>query len=316
MDVHSDLIPSLLDSPVEQGALRLALSFLGCAARARKRVLTNPDRDALHDLRVALRRLRSTLRTYGPFLRKRVSKKSRRRLRRLMAATGESRDFEVVIAWLVQQGTVPEGDGQSAAELWMRHFVGRKAQADKDLHRALARPFRTFRQKLINQLELVDGTGDIQGNTTPGSVVLSRAADELAGELRSRLACIHGRADVAEAHQARIAAKRLRYVLEPAREFTDDVSFVVDELKRLQDLLGEVHDSQALRAELEQARELFERERAVVGLSELVARVEDRETRAFTEFTQAWSSESAEELFVALASATTALSSLHHGRES
>src|SRR6267143_2102715 len=70
---------------------------------ARVRLRNADDTDALHDFRVAMRRLRSTLRAYQPQLARLVPAKLRRRLRDLARATGEARDVEVQISWLEHQ---------------------------------------------------------------------------------------------------------------------------------------------------------------------------------------------------------------------
>src|SRR5947208_1480322 len=70
------------------------------AGAARERLTYSDDAEALHDFRVAMRRLRSTLRAYQPQLDAVVPPKLRRRLRDLARATGEARDVEVQIASL------------------------------------------------------------------------------------------------------------------------------------------------------------------------------------------------------------------------
>src|ERR1700728_1590690 len=87
----------------EGGARRLALSYLDQAVAALPRLSDSADREALHDLRVALRRLRSCLRAYAAHLGDSVPRKLTRRLRRIAGATGPGRDAEVQIAWLRKQ---------------------------------------------------------------------------------------------------------------------------------------------------------------------------------------------------------------------
>jgi hypothetical protein len=55
-------------------------------------------------------------------------------------------------------------------------------------------------------------------------------------------------------HGARIEGKRLRYLLEPLRGYQRaDAAESIDRLKRLQDLLGDLHDTHVLAAELKDA---------------------------------------------------------------
>ena len=76
----------------------IALAKLDDAVVAAARLRGKSDPEALHDFRVAIRRLRVTIRSYAE-LRDHVSKKQRRRLRKLARATNRARDAEVQIAW-------------------------------------------------------------------------------------------------------------------------------------------------------------------------------------------------------------------------
>ena len=69
------------------------------------------DPEAVHDFRVALRRLRSWLQAFRPFLDDTVTKGSEGRLRRLSAVAGEARDLQVQRASLREMGQT----GHSAA---------------------------------------------------------------------------------------------------------------------------------------------------------------------------------------------------------
>ena len=58
------------------------------------------DVEALHDFRVAIRRLRSLLRAYQDLTDAAIPRRLRRGLRALARATNASRDLEVKLAWL------------------------------------------------------------------------------------------------------------------------------------------------------------------------------------------------------------------------
>ena len=85
------LPPDLLDHPVGESARLIALGFLDQAADAYRRLVTDEDPQALDDFRAALHGLRSTLRAYRPHLEHSIRPKLRRRLRKLIAATGDGR---------------------------------------------------------------------------------------------------------------------------------------------------------------------------------------------------------------------------------
>jgi hypothetical protein len=72
--------------------------------------------------------------------------------------------------------------------------------------------------------------------------------------MRDRMDRIRGPSDHATVHEARIEAKRLRYLLEPLRGYRRaDASEPVRHLKNLQDVLGDLHDGHLLAGELRDA---------------------------------------------------------------
>jgi CYTH domain-containing protein len=73
---------------------------------------------------------------------------------------------------------------------------------------------------------------------------------EAAAEMRAELGKVRSLADDVDAHEARIAGKRLRYLLEPLRGSIEDAKVVVSELKKVQDALGELHDLHVLAGEI------------------------------------------------------------------
>jgi len=81
-------------------------------------------------------------------------------------------------------------------------------------------------------------------------VACASALREHAGALVDALEAVSGPGDVAHAHRARIAAKRLRYLLEPIADLAPGAPSAVKRLKGLQDALGELHDLHVLAAEL------------------------------------------------------------------
>src|SRR5262245_1965237 len=96
---------ALLESSAEEGARLLALGLLDQARAAADRVHDAHDTEALHDLRVALRRLRSCLRAYDAIVGAAIPKRWQRRLRKLASRTGPGRDAEVRLRWLREEGT-------------------------------------------------------------------------------------------------------------------------------------------------------------------------------------------------------------------
>jgi len=294
-------LPNLL---IGEGARRLALARLDEAAVARGRLTTSSDADALHDYRVALRRLRSCLRSYRKALQSTVTRRTERRLRRLARATNRSRDLEVHLEWLGQVGervAVAEKPGVTwlGDRLTTEQHRSREAMLDLDerrfpgLHRRLLRQLTRFKTTIV-----LDG-GSRRRST---AAVTARRVRAAAARLRNRLGRVQGYSSTDAIHRARIAAKHLRYLLEPFAAAVPDVQELIDRLKALQDGFGDVHDAHVFRQELETA--LPEAERAasagdglILGLAALIASLESRGRQAFDGTSRVWLGDAADDFF-------------------
>jgi hypothetical protein len=104
--------------PVQETARLLALAWLAEADAALARLPDSEDTEALHDFRVSLRRFRSSVRAYQPYLKGSAPKKARRRMGTLASGTNPGRDAEVQIAWLesLRQALAP---GELAGWQWL-----------------------------------------------------------------------------------------------------------------------------------------------------------------------------------------------------
>lgn len=242
----------LLSRSAEEASRLIALAYLDDAGRAERRLSDPLDSEALHDFRVGLRRLRSCTRTYRSHLKGSVSKRMRRRLRGLTRATNPGRDTEVQLAWLHQQaGQLGPGDTQGLAWLIGR-LEGRKYDALNAIRTEVAPRFTKVAGRLRPRLQTFRvevRSARTQNHPSFGQVTGGLLQAQAAG-LAERLRAVRKVDDVAEAHAARIAAKRLRYLLEPLSRRAPGVKGLVQRLKELQDLLGQLRDRHVLTAEV------------------------------------------------------------------
>jgi CHAD domain-containing protein len=339
--------PEILSRSPEEGARRLALAYLDQATAALPRLAAEQeDPEALHDLRVALRRLRSCLEAYDRQLGGSVPGKLARRLRRLARATGPGRDAEVMIAWLRGPGGTGEpagagrhGQGARPGHLPRGHRHGRtwmlaRLEARRDrayerLRAELDRDFAPLEEGLRRRLSVY--RAEVRLDETPPPSFGDAAADLLhryAARLARRVGRVESAGAEEQAHRARIAAKRLRYLADPLAQLIEAShpparsGQLVQRLKALQDLLGQLHDAHVLGNELaaalgeaaaERAQRLLEltlesgeidlkrlraeRRRVLEpGLLALARRNRDRRDRLFAEFAERWQGERAEQL--------------------
>jgi CHAD domain-containing protein len=224
----------------------IALAYLDDAVVAATRLRGKADPDALHDLRVAIRRLRVTVRSYSE-LRDNVSKKQRRRMRKLARATNRARDAEVQIAWFSDHASRLTAEQRAAVS----HVRARlRAHRRTELARIRARLDGSFDQlehKLRRRLVALRDEAPA-GRRTPFPAVVAATVTRLAAELDSRLKTIaRGVPNSPRAmHAARIAAKRLRYTLEPVQDQVLGGAALITRLKQLQDRFGVLTDAHEL----------------------------------------------------------------------
>jgi CHAD domain-containing protein/CYTH domain-containing protein len=241
----------------------VALGHLADAESASERLANATDDEALHDFRVALRRLRSWERAFRPYMKQDLSKKLRRRLRDLASDTGASRDLEVHLAWLQEQRR-GVGRRQRPGLKWLVSTLAeRKADADAVLARDVDGRFTRLSRRLGAALASYRETLRVhdQGRVSPPAPfaeALAPRVRDAAFMLQTHLDRVTSAADEDECHEARIAAKRLRYLLEPVTRLVPGADEAVSRLKDLQDVLGDLHDAQVFGAEVNSLAEELE----------------------------------------------------------
>jgi CHAD domain-containing protein len=230
-------------------------------AGALPRVLASSDDEAIHDLRVAVRRLRTLLKLARPIFGRYHADAVRAAFTVIHRATGTLRDAEVlgetldaiasdspaVVAWKMRR---------SARERSLRRNVIARLRAG-DLSRA---------RKLLSALV----TLPVVPKRDRPAVKLARRAVERARRNveRQRDASAH---DGVALHDLRIAYKELRYSVELLSEaLPADLVAMAEPASRFQKRLGEIHDADMALVSLRRARGLDPATRASL-LAELEA---------------------------------------------
>ncbi len=312
----------------EEGAAVIARRLLAKVAEQRLRLDDEADVDALHDFRVALRHLRSWLRAFRPELAPVAARKTRRRLGRIARASNDSRDGQVQLEWLREQGRTLPRDAHAGREWLIGRVEARRHVSDERFRERLASDFERTRSALDVALATAHEDRTERARITAPDTLASAAASVIrtqAERIRVHLAAVHGLRDDAEAHRARIAGKRVRYVLEPVADVIDEAKQAVSHLKPMQDALGELHDAHVLVDAVAEALSTIFRERseqlvAAVrtvgsgterflessgppperGLLLIAARLHERAARAFAEVRDSWLGPRAEVLIAEL----------------
>jgi CHAD domain-containing protein len=244
----ADFTADLLDRPAVQAACSVALAYLDDAKAAVSRLGDHTDREALHDFRVAIRRLRVTVRAY-PGLHEGVPRKQRRRLRKLARATNSARDADVQITWFRERSRRFTPAQRAALGPLRARLRARRRRELARTELKLQRWFDKIERKLRRRLIALQSDAGV--HQAPFRAVAAATLVQHAGELSTRLEETSPAAAPRELHATRIAAKRLRYLLEPAKPGLPDGAQLVDRLKSLQDLFGALTDAHELEVALQ-----------------------------------------------------------------
>jgi len=236
-------VRALLTEPTPRAARAVALQLLDVLDASYTRLDQPGDLEALHDFRVALRRLRSWLRAYRRDVRDSVGKKGMRSLATLADVTTDSRDIEVHLEWLTaQEAKLKPADLVGAH--WLRdRLITDKRRADAALSEGLAADFTALSARLRKKLSRYAVAVWDQAASDRWAITAANQIQDAFLSLRRRLTAVESMDDDENAHRARIAGKRLRYLLEPLTDVLAAVPKSVGLLKTVQDQIGSIHDA-------------------------------------------------------------------------
>lgn len=240
---------SLLRLPAALAARHIALAHLDAIRVAQARLKDSGDAEVLHDFRVALRRTRSVLRAYHPWLGG-MPRKLRRQLRALTRDTNVARDTEVMMGWL-KTGRRKIQDKHRPGFLWLQALLERRyADTSAEITREVLKEFSGIETRLR---EFLEPATDAEPEAPPAPAYAAVTADLIRqhlAELADHLAGIGSAADAKAIHATRIRGKRLRYLIEPLAGELPSAKIIVARMKQFQDRFGVLCDA------FVQAREL------------------------------------------------------------
>ncbi len=213
----------------------------------RKTALDWSDPEGVHSMRVASRRLRSTLRDFMPYLPKRSFASALKQLKSLADALGEVRDQDVAI--LVLEDIEKKAPAEHSAAL--KQFIEKRKQLREhhrnELKALLAKSeLKKLESTFATAVEAATATAERKRKriTPPLFSKVSQAIirDRLK-ELEKRSGGLFRPLDVEALHELRIAMKRLRYAIELlASCFPHSISSHAKRAARMQTVLGDLHD--------------------------------------------------------------------------
>jgi CHAD domain-containing protein len=191
------------------------------------------DPEAIHDLRVSIRRVAQAFKTFSELLDPAPVKKLRRRLHKVMGLCAAVRNCDVALVLLAQVGVTA---GASVSRLKKT-----RSEAAEKLHRRLKKERGNRHAPPDRRSHSKEREWKLDQSLETN---LSRALPALAEEFfDSGTAALTAHASYRKLHQFRLQAKRFRYTLELFERFYgSEMESGAGILKELQDRLGAIND--------------------------------------------------------------------------
>jgi CHAD domain-containing protein len=236
----------------------------------------SPSADAVHDLRVAIRRFSQALGVFKSCFTGKDTRKIRRRMKKIMLVAGAVRNCDVALKFL------SKSRGADAANLRSKFQTQRK-EGERTLTAVLKRRMERksslkWRTALEAALAANAAAGKVAVEDTARKTLPAMAKDFLE---RGDAASLP-KASPEKLHAFRIASKKFRYSLELfAPLYQRELSAWIDSIKRIQTLLGDINDCETVAHMLADQK----------GGGAIVGRLKKRQRRKVEEFLVAWGEE-------------------------
>lgn len=239
--------PEVRPQPSSSNPTAGELLSAAMASSLRTLILNDPmlrlggDPEAVHDARVATRRMRSHLQTFRPVLDAGLVEGTREELRWLAGELGAVRDLEVLGGRLRESAAVLPADDRDQAEALLATLDAEERAARDRMRAAIDTPRYL---KLLDQLiSAAQQPPLLDEATRPAAQVVPGLARKSWRRLRRAREALPEQPEDASLHRIRILAKRTRYTAEAGTSVAPKAARYAKVAASLQTVLGELQDS-------------------------------------------------------------------------
>lgn len=314
-------IGMLSTDSVEVAGRKLLGAYFSSMLANEEGARSGKDPEAVHDMRVATRRMRATLRALDDHLAGPAVVEVRRGVRALTQALGEVRDLDVLLGHAKEFQAELSVDQRSDLDSLLDEWTDKRKRARKGLILLLnSREYARFRKRMKRYINDEAATlppdkdeevQPFQVRHVAGSVLWGRYEEVLAFET------VMDAPTIEQLHELRIKGKYLRYTLECFREtLPSDATDLIGDVVEMQDQLGELHDadvaaglvrSHIARRQKKGKKSSDEAVQAPAGLAAYLAEREAAARQIHASFFTIWSGLSSSKWRARLADAIAAL---------
>lgn len=254
----------------DPGFIRFAaeslLAQLHALGKESEGVKAGADLEFVHRMRVASRRLRARLAIFAELLPPRKASAWSKEVRRLTRALGAARDLDVQLNFVQN---FFEGVAEPRFQPGLKRLLFRLRQRREVLQKKVTRAVNRMEtgglfadmEKTLRQLRMTAHLPEAEKPSPAAFQLAAAAMSEGFAEMESWEPYVHSPERGAELHAMRIAAKHFRYAMETFAEwYPDELKEPLKAVRRVQELLGDLHDGDVwivfLPRFLEEEREL------------------------------------------------------------
>jgi triphosphatase len=214
-------------------------------AALRETTLDFSSIDGVHDMRVAMRRLRNTVRDVRRVLKKKNYKHFNKQLKKMYDIVGDVRNEDVAVASLGKMRTKSDSEivREGIDHLLYHHNESREAARDKLTQTLTAENFAELQEDLGELLAKSIEERDLLRDDKTWGEIGSVAVNDIIKKFCRLSDNLYTAYDFEALHQFRIASKRLRTALELFSScWGDDIDTYIEQVAKMQLILGKVHD--------------------------------------------------------------------------
>lgn len=258
-----------------------------------KGVLNGGDIDDLHDMRVAVRRLRVACRLFHKTLGKKRLEPFVRRLRQLGQDLGGVRDLDVFIAFVEDYGKACQGADGIGIEALRAHLEQqREAPYAHLLTQLQGKRYAKFKDEF--QAWLADASSPRKAGKRPVTQEAPRLLDRYREGVLAYADRIDAHAAPETLHALRIDCKRFRYTAEFFKGcYGRRIDWLIKRMTAFQDMLGRHHDADVHIATVSEYiagldRRSSRQRRIQAELEDLIASEREAQRACFDSFWPLW----------------------------
>ncbi len=221
------------------------LSFLSDLLEGAKHA---KDVEYIHKMRVTSRRIRSSLSLFSTCFLADDVKDWKKEIKRITTSLGAARDLDVQIQFLqAHSHSLQSGSQKKFLDFMIKHHIKKRKALQCDVVKTVvgledSGCIKQMRKK-CNSLLVQANKAGVFVNEYETYDVAKKHVKARVNKVKKTALSLQDETQVSGHHQMRIAVKKLRYTIETfSKLYPGMLREEIKNLKRLQDLLGEIHD--------------------------------------------------------------------------